>query len=425
TTQVFHYDPEFTDWVNEDRYNVYDLSEIHIPGIAQYPIIGDVVQRYYTEDDLEVVGLAAYIWNGGTWWLNMIHYLLLYEAEPDTFQLVGMLPWQYMDSNYTVRAPITTRHTNSQDCSVAAGDYYTHADLVEKYFETPIVVKDSFYVGGTQRGNLPSIMGETYLYDAFDYHMFHTYSDLVVWGHSDSNCVRPPSHWKIMNMNPRELSYHPEFGYNEWVNYETQQYLLVLPIVRRIDTTYYAPECEKPTNLHLAGTSGDSTTLAWNGNGQGEWELSYGLLGQTLDECTIVGCSDSSWTYVDTLHDGMEMQACVRTVCRYDDSVYYSEWTYLVSWTNSSEPVEIHLPDEGELGAMVRMMPNPAQGKVTVLSSYRISRVEAYSLTGQQYLRQQPQSISTSFDVSAWPQGVYLVTISTEGGSLTRKLVKE
>ncbi|MCQ2294135.1 MAG: hypothetical protein MJZ67_00645, partial [Bacteroidales bacterium] len=231
TTQVFHYDPEFTDWVNEDRHNVYSIAEVHVPGTENYPIIGDVVQRYYTENDLEVVGLAAYVFSRGIWWLNMIHYLLLYEAEPDTFQLVGMLPWQYMDSNYTVRAPLASRHVTSRNCRDAANsDVITNVqDLVEKYFDTPIVVKDSFYVGGTQRGHVPSIMGETYMFDEFDYNMFYTFSDPIMRDQADSSCTRPPSHWRIMNMDPRELSYHPEWGYNEWVNYETQQYLLVLP----------------------------------------------------------------------------------------------------------------------------------------------------------------------------------------------------
>ena len=72
---------------------------------------------------------------------------------------------------------------------------------------------------------------------------------------------------------------------------------------------------------------------------------------------------------------------------------------------------------------MIYIVPNPAAAEVTVYSSFYINRIEAHSLQGVKTLDLPASGISASFDVKDWPSGVYVITIHTQGGNVTKKLV--
>ena len=71
----------------------------------------------------------------------------------------------------------------------------------------------------------------------------------------------------------------------------------------------------------------------------------------------------------------------------------------------------------------VSLMPNPAQGAVNVLSSYRLNRIEVYNLKGEKVFEQKADGITAEFDVSGWAKGVYIVALYPEHGVVTKKLV--
>jgi hypothetical protein len=68
-------------------------------------------------------------------------------------------------------------------------------------------------------------------------------------------------------------------------------------------------------------------------------------------------------------------------------------------------------------------MPNPAREQVTVLSSYRLSRVVVYDLGGRAVLEQEDDGLATTLDVSGLAKGVYVVAIHTPAGIATKRLV--
>ncbi len=72
---------------------------------------------------------------------------------------------------------------------------------------------------------------------------------------------------------------------------------------------------------------------------------------------------------------------------------------------------------------MTYIVPNPAAAEVTVYSSFYINRIEAHSLQGVKTMDIPASGISASFDVKDWPSGVYVITIHTQGGNVTKKLV--
>ena len=68
------------------------------------------------------------------------------------------------------------------------------------------------------------------------------------------------------------------------------------------------------------------------------------------------------------------------------------------------------------------MLPNPAHGQVSVISSYRLSRVEVYDLQGRALLSHDDEGLSTVLDISSLPSGQYIMVIHTPAGLATKKL---
>ncbi|MBQ6069127.1 MAG: T9SS type A sorting domain-containing protein [Bacteroidales bacterium] len=73
----------------------------------------------------------------------------------------------------------------------------------------------------------------------------------------------------------------------------------------------------------------------------------------------------------------------------------------------------------------VRLMPNPANRMVTVMSSYVIEKLEVYDEKGARVLEQKEQGrmTSVSLDVSKWTKGTYVVLVHTPAGTTSKRLV--
>ena len=71
------------------------------------------------------------------------------------------------------------------------------------------------------------------------------------------------------------------------------------------------------------------------------------------------------------------------------------------------------------------LQPNPATDRVSVLSSFGITAIEAYDLRGRKvYEVRTPNSeFKVTLDVSSWPRGTYLLRILTPAGPTTKKLL--
>ena len=75
------------------------------------------------------------------------------------------------------------------------------------------------------------------------------------------------------------------------------------------------------------------------------------------------------------------------------------------------------------LDRLTGVMPNPAVGTAKVVSSFGMSMVEAYDMSGTLVHRQKADGLATTLDVRHWPTGTYLLRIHTPQGTATKKLV--
>ena len=82
------------------------------------------------------------------------------------------------------------------------------------------------------------------------------------------------------------------------------------------------------------------------------------------------------------------------------------------------------IEDLGLLGRLTGVMPNPAAETAKVVSSFGMSRIEAYNMAGERVHEQRVPdgSLSATLDLRRWPAGAYILRIHTPQGIATKKL---
>ena len=430
TTYVRYEQFDFDAWVWED-------PEHHGKVCDQYPIMdehncvfgnADIVQYNYTDNPagMEVVGLsAAVVLNHGMIFSTVPpEYLLLYEATPDTFELKAMEQWYETDTagrpegRYLVN-PMYCHSTNSDttypDTLRFAYDSWT-IKIYDIYFEKPVTVYDSFYVGGTCYFSRMYPPTEPIFFSMNGYLFFSTTFSGV-----DTTCFMP-SLWKVFDYNG---------AIHEWYWMPTNQFMMVLPIIRVVDTSFAGvPECPEVTGMFALGNNTDTVTLQWAYDSlHGEFEVSYGPDGTAPGDGTVATVFDNRWQFTDVAYSDTLMVAYVRTVCREYDTLRWSGWSspmnfrlhYVDTTTHHEEGIEV--PEEGDLSRFVRLMPNPASGSVLVMSSYGMERVEVYDARGGKVYDSPAEGTTAGFDVSSWAKGAYVVHVRTHAGTAAKRLV--
>ena len=70
-----------------------------------------------------------------------------------------------------------------------------------------------------------------------------------------------------------------------------------------------------------------------------------------------------------------------------------------------------------------KLYPNPTNGQLTV-EMEGLTEVEVYNLVGQSLLRKDASEGSAIIDMSSLQNGVYMVKVSAQAGSVMQKVVK-
>ncbi len=406
---------------------------------------GEMLQYCYTDTPLEIIGIATAAIVTGIYGNNDLpgytpeiqEYLRLYEASEDTFMLLKEVPFDHtLEKRYL---EINTRHpynlmSDSVCCYHHPIDRTNYIGIREHYFDKPVTVMDSFYVGLTTEChyfNLPpteenphipniGVTGYSVFWDSTYYASFYFFN-------CSNFCESTPSALHKY----RHIAWDWNTGDTvdgSWHWWNSPYFMLEFPIVV-IDSSYIIPpyECPPVQNVRLAQQGDGEAYVMWDTHGDHNlWQVSYGPANMDPDSGTVVNCPIQVGR-IQGLDSCTHYWAYVRAVCNHD-SICYSRW---------SDPVDIYFCDttgggsgggdpEGiltALDAMTYIIPNPASSDVTVYSSFNISRIEAHSLQGVKTMDIPASGISASFDVKDWPSGVYVITIHTQGGNVTKKLV--
>ena len=425
---------EWRNWYPTELSGQYGASLYFLPH-------GEFLQYCFTDSPLQIIGIAtAAVPTVDNHPIEFPYepeyneHLRLYEADRTSFTLLKEVEWNYYTPKRYMKIDVRGKdyYQNGECCYEGYTDTAYYVGIREYYFEKPVTVSDSFYIGITTEAyynNFPPYMenpqrntffvnGICIYYDSTEL------SNNPAHAHCDNFCVSTPKTFHKF----RHIAWNQTTGDTidrNWHWWYSPHLMLHFPIVV-IDSSYIIPpyECPPVQNIRIAQQGEGMAYLMWDTHqDHNAWQISYGPQGVEPDSGTLVNCPIQVGQ-MENLDSCTHYTAYVRAVCNHD-SICYSQW---------SDPVEVYVCDtagggeqpEGFASAaniMTHVIPNPASSKVNVYSSFYINRVEVYNLNGRRMADIEVKEHSTSFDVSQWPSGIYIVTIHTQVGNVTKKLV--
>ena len=423
-------------WWDEYALNdpVGKTGEWHDGGMHFASCQAEYARYCYTDTSLRIIGIAAGMKKRINWTKYdegrvpdsvvykkaLPEYFRLFEVDStgDSMHLMAQGQWTVYDTPALVMQSSVEPHYEPN-----------FVNVYEVYFDEPVTVYDSFYVGVTGNNKwVPpyyawNTWGNSYPYVTFagTHYCFDNYAD---------NVKPQPTHYKckLHFFNYANYDYHYNVTDTNWhtrnkidilADWTNNVYMFIFPI---IDTSHELV-CQQSRNLTLAYRNGGIVTLVWEGgyNAQ-QWELSM-----CNDDCAPDSGTITQWTSrlatVAGLEKGTWYTAWVRSVC---DSVHISDWCDSIRfYIPDDDPNDPDDPESIETTAdrYTYLMPNPASETVTVASSFRIAEVELFSLDGRSLLRSKVDAMSTTLNLDALAAGTYIVRIATNGGTTYKKLV--
>ncbi len=287
------------------------------------------------------------------------------------------------------------------------------APLYEVMFEKPVIVEDSFVVAVTEFNNEGH---SDWAYDQFDFPRW-----MWLWDH---NPTRLFIFYVLLDNPVPECVYWSKFRTLPWAtgrNPRTQsgQYKFMAPIIFPIidpDFDTAIEHCRPVTNLRVAASTDTSATLIWDADNSIHWEVRYGMTGMDDSLYTSFIVTSPSATLTG-LAPGVQYKAVVRGWCPCDSS--WSDWTSKAFSVQQQQDIA----QPGNLGRFTHLSPNPAHGSVSVVSSFQLSRIVLYDLSGRRMLEQEADGISATLDISSLAPGSYIAAIHTPHGVATKKLI--
>ena len=199
--------------------------------------------------------------------------------------------------------------------------------------------------------------------------------------------------------------------------------MLIFPI---IDTTLdhtWVPECMRPVNFGTVHVGSEVVVLGWESEGSSRWEVKVAKESEGLDSVPPTVCTNDVLP-VYGLDTATWYIATVRSICGENR---ISEWNDTIRFFVPGDTTSTGDDPQEGIGTVVErytfMMPNPASDQVTVMSSFRIERIEIYTLTGQRVMQENVGGLSSQVDISSLSKGTYIVRIHTNRGVSSKRLV--
>ena len=414
----------------------------HTLGLGHYCVDSAiVVQRYYTPTPLKIIGLAG-AFNYGTTIQNhgLQNYLMLYDAEPDSFPLLAQVPWNENDpcrylSFYGHRQRSTSQPPPSDSCCTY-NPRHVVLPIHEYYFDSAIYVTDSFYVGGTVYNKMISNTRISPRYPSFGNAGTHIPCDERQAGLECTPIgivLKEKVHkWELAS-NCERFGTLP--GWNEWgwlygdlqTSYSNRFCALAIapaiyPIVEVDTTVPPAGLCLPVANVQVPLVDSGCATVTWDHfPNYTQLELQYGP----------ANAPTSSWTTVDvtgqTLHRlcGLDLPVYgVRLKAKCDKQEM--GWSEVVSFYNSYRPDDttaVIEPGGTALSNLTYLTPNPAGKAVRITSSFNLSRIELYNAAGLLVYSERAAGHEVVVNLDTYPAGNYIVAIKTHNGTTHKKLV--
>lgn len=403
--RLFHY--HYTEWPMQIIGVAGSFAAMHLwdrDSNNRYIIYGD---PYYGDGSSPFIDTPA-----------VPEQVLVYDAFPDTFLFKASCQINRIDTHRYMSLHVDDTnhdffHLFPYDTCIAYAqrDKEVVVPIYECYFDEPVWVEDSFYVGVTKNS-----------LSACDEYNFGVpkYVFITRWIHArNSNKPSCP----IM---PEQLFRQDELIDNGYPSLPPIQYRCQYshPILFPIIVPDTAEDCRPVENVEVVSVDSGSAQIAWSAYANHEsWEVNYCEEGVAVDSGTVVTCSVPT-VVLTGLADDVHYRVYVRAVCSHHDSTYHSEWSDGVEVFHESPHEEPEgIAEAGRIARFTSLLPNPASGTVQVMSSYRMRRIEVYDHTGRKVMEREAEGATAAFSVGQWARGVYVVLVHSEQGIAAKRLV--
>ena len=397
-----------------------------------------VITPYFTATPLQVVGMAA-----------CIYYDLLQGAShPEYFYLFdnGASGPVFLDSthvDFQEGTPHRYLHLN-----ISTHDNYTYPtdsccrvspqsrvhNLYEGYFNSPVTVLDTFYVGWSYNNRTrhhtyvnyecvgaglavqplePCNDMDTFYHDPYEMYWGPCFFPWIDYYYcSDTNAIVNPG------------------GTYTWTHIQDRCFPLIYPLIQ-IDTTVPpAFLCEPVQNLQatVLDTGSGCVFFSWDDFLHYTYcELQYYAprngIASTVD--TIV--SGANILHLCGLDTMLAYYVRARAFC--DTSKIETDWSNWVpfSFPHTDPPTPPEPPqgiaEPSVLDRFTHLLPNPASDRVTVMSELGLHRIEVYNARGILVYSEPVGYSQATIDLRGWPAGQYMMSIETRRGKTTKRLV--
>lgn len=392
-----------------------------------------IMNYFYTPTPIKVIGIAGMVKAFSPNYApdTLPDSLYLYNAGLSGPEPLASVPWRETDScrylSITSNGGLSAERSSLDTCC-----RYMPWNQVERvyeyYFDTSFILTDSFYVGGTMiHGN--NIMWATGLnslrYDCngngpsdflclFPYHKLVFRNCNVHYGDDGIIHYDLLPGWSVLN------PYSEEFA-----PYIPTGMLMVFPIIE-VDTTV-PPQgyCQPPENVQVPLTESGTATVTWDGFvNYTNIEVQYGRSDIPVSQWTTVDTNGTMYM-ITGLDTTIYATYGVRVRASCDNEKKYTPWSDVVYFTIGSPTTGIAAP-ESELSRSVVLQPNPAREEVTMSSMmYLLQHFEIRNATGILVHSGYLSSRTATISLEGLPAGAYIVTVQTQGGTTTKKLVKQ
>ena len=179
--------------------------------------------------------------------------------------------------------------------------------------------------------------------------------------------------------------------------------------------TFTTASCQmvQGVNVPTATITTSSAVVNWTANGSSSYEVGYGPLGTTTDNCTRRTTTTNSYT-ITGLEEGTNYVVYVRSIC--GDGIY-SDWTAGFNFMTTEVGI-----DDVDNNA-ISLYPNPASSTVTLTGIEGEATVTVVDMNGRETGKWKVESGKLTIDVSSYAQGAYFVRITGERVNAIRKLI--
>lgn len=403
-----------------------------------YVTNGIITLNYnYTPVPLRIVGIAGVpVSQGNNYPVPFYYpdhttrqeYFYLYESGPGGETLLKQVPWNLADSHRYIHI-VSNGFSNIgavYDSCCSYMPWERTLRLYEYYFDEPVVVTDSFYVGGSLfSGNTRS--SETFLEDS----LLTAYYYALWTEHRDCK-----GQYGLCYDNSYRVKYYPSKGTHVatfadfdtvgfshgWSTESLTRFMLIYPIIE-VDTTLPPPEmCPELTGFSVQPGSRTCVMATWDSYPNYSYvQLRYGPISQSQGEWDTVEVTGNMHPICNIDTTASHYGFSARSICvRAKDT---TEWTPVI-WVDTRNMQGIGQP-QSVVGTLTTVEPNPTDGRFAVRTQFPLLKVDVYNAAGILVYSEPATGHEHRVDLAGVPSGVYIVVVRTVGGSTVKRVVVE